>query len=1131
MFTLPAYFSAAARHAPLLYVVGIIPGAGDTWTIMLFGTRGMLVQGAAVEGGLLSSVGSNTQRADISRGGAAASSAGLAIEFVDGIPLDQNPNNKRLHELLFERNIEGREVSVFVALDSPNQIRNSSFEDYTVNDADFWTENAGTGTIVIDLVSPFHGLASFDIVAAGATAPRINSNNTIRDWKRGEDIILSVYAKADSGTPDIELTIKMGSVWWNESTQLLSGTRALNRRTITTSWVRYEMRIPAAALHAQLAETVLTETVNAEVGVPDAGDQANIDAVMVEFTAAAHLIATPYVDSRDFYLSEDVVEIFRGTAHLPKWRHGQVTLQVDGVQSTRHKEIPTEIIQKSLVAGELWDVPPKNKGIPFPMTYGDLFFRVYGTDVGNPGTVDRIDIGDVVDVLPRVWPRVLAMGRLVNTAGMGRRLSASDAIHPKLMSTGPIVYFDRPGIKLNEIGLVYHYSPDADRYLQETGIDNYPSATTYQWEKLPDLARVRPDTSLDRNTIHGQRVEVTVYMRPSGIINNAGPASERIIDAESLLHGNYATHCYSNVSNPAAFVNAIIQFEQFTIADTEILEAYYILQAKITGGTSSSLIDFTTGDAELLRSIQIIVGAGPVRHNNCPWTADDPTDTPTAGETAFPITRDDETGRLDYWNQVVNITSPPTHRKELNFKSEGSDTVRVHEFAIRLELAISLDNFIPFAAIKGREYQDTWGSRKTAGNLIENFADLIESILRDELTVAGTLIETTAFDAVNTARTSWKAAGQVVETTESEDVVHEVCQSGGLIYFVGKDGKETVRSLDYTATPDKTLTLRHFRERSITVEYTPASGVVTDYVLHYAFNPSTGEFAAQEFCSRLRTSLDMDQLERCRAGFDALGGIDRKREFRAYWINDEPTAKLLLEFLINWNIFRRLRVKGMAFLDSLGLELGDRVKLMDFENYLPSNEEIYIVEESKLQKGGTLKLSLLETKDPAIPVVRKAWVTGIELSLAYTGGADDEVKVFPNADATSQDWNVVGETNAWETLKEGAHAAIDGTHITIDAIVEQTDVFFGNTPGDATTITDILMTIRAQINDPSPTADISVRLFHSGSTQVTGSPKNFAGTDFGGYGVLGTARATFSGLSLTKAQADSLEARIEFIDP
>ena len=237
MFTLPAYFQAAARRAALLYVVEIIPRASDTWTSIFFATRAVTVDGDLAEGGLLASVSTISQKVDIQAGGAAAGTANLSVELLDGIPTLQNPTALRLHELLVERNIEGREVAVSVALDSPNQIPNASVEEYSAHDADDWLEFPGSGTITIETASPFHGAAYFDIDNdAPSTDPYVASGNTIRPWRRGEDIIVSLYAKADAGTPDIDFTVKLGGVWWNEATQLLTASKPMNRRTITTSW-------------------------------------------------------------------------------------------------------------------------------------------------------------------------------------------------------------------------------------------------------------------------------------------------------------------------------------------------------------------------------------------------------------------------------------------------------------------------------------------------------------------------------------------------------------------------------------------------------------------------------------------------------------------------------------------------------------------------------------------------------------------------------------------------------------------------------------------------------------------------------------------------------------------------------
>lgn len=81
-----------------------------------------------------------------------------------------------------------------------------------------------------------------------------------------------------------------------------------------------------------------------------------------------------------------------------------------------------------------------------------------------------------------------------------------------------------------------------------------------------------------------------------------------------------------------------------------------------------------------------------------------------------------------------------------------------------------------FIKSQGREYSGTWGGRKTAGNLIENPADVIESIFRDEMGI--TSLGTDFFDDVFTTfdDDSVNFCGTIYKQQNSRTLLNNLCK-------------------------------------------------------------------------------------------------------------------------------------------------------------------------------------------------------------------------------------------------------------------------------------------------------------------------------------------------------------------
>lgn len=138
--------------------------------------------------------------------------------------------------------------------------------------------------------------------------------------------------------------------------------------------------------------------------------------------------------------------------------------------------------------------------------------------------------------------------------------------------------------------------------------------------------------------------------------------------------------------------------------------------------------------------------------------------------------------------------------------------------------------------------------------------------------------------------------------------------------------------------------------------------------------------------------------------------------------------------------------------------------------------------------------------------------------------------IDPLTDVTA-DWDTTfpaAPTTHFSKVDEGTSAPDDADYnetTTIDDVDEYT---LEDSPPNTSEVTQIDVNFRVRITDASGTASVDLDLFHSAGTPVTGNPKVVTLTDTGGSGTLTTVVKSWTGLTLTKAQADSLQIRQTF---
>jgi hypothetical protein len=149
--------------------------------------------------------------------------------------------------------------------------------------------------------------------------------------------------------------------------------------------------------------------------------------------------------------------------------------------------------------------------------------------------------------------------------------------------------------------------------------------------------------------------------------------------------------------------------------------------------------------------------------------------------------------------------------------------------------------------------------------------------------------------------------------------------------------------------------------------------------------------------------------------------------------------------------------------------------------------------------------------------------------------------VVPNGDSSPLQWTMISIGSLFHFLTVddgtvlGGHSPNDADGIETQTVNYSERLAFENlssAPSNAI-ITDVEIHFRGWVDDDDGETDsyIEVRLYHSSGTEVTGNPKTITSTDLGGQHVIAECTKSWTGLSLTKTQADSLEVQLKLIDP
>lgn len=220
------------------------------------------------------------------------------------------------------------------------------------------------------------------------------------------------------------------------------------------------------------------------------------------------------------------------------------------------------------------------------------------------------------------------------------------------------------------------------------------------------------------------------------------------------------------------------------------------------------------------------------------------------------------------------------------------DQLFLNEFMVLLDASTDLSSADYYADIEGRVFGAGW-TGKTSTDMIENPADVINAIYRQELGVAGSDIDEDSFDDAITYLSGWKFAGQILELEDSKLVIDRLCEQSTLRNYKRNDDREAVKARDVSTSVDIAFDVSNSRDRKF--KKTSPDKVYNEFRIKYNKNYATGNYEGEKFVTATDDNFTSDGAAyrtKCSTASSSYGAVN-PLIIEADFIRDEATAEML----------------------------------------------------------------------------------------------------------------------------------------------------------------------------------------------------------------------------------------------
>ncbi len=264
--------------------------------------------------------------------------------------------------------------------------------------------------------------------------------------------------------------------------------------------------------------------------------------------------------------------------------------------------------------------------------------------------------------------------------------------------------------------------------------------------------------------------------------------------------------------------------------------------------------------------------------------------------------------------------------------------IKVYEAALMFKKSVSIKNEI-YTPFKGRIFNDTWDTRKTAADLMETPIDIMEHVERlscwadsspcpddgwGKGYALGAKIDTAYFDDETDPAFAYlktvKCSNQLLSYDDcyTDKIQRSLCKDFFLAKWYDKDGDARIERISKTeTTPSDSITLSDIVDRkSIKITEPSPTDIFPEPIVRYRKNFATGKYegilkvtnaSAQEYTSGyvhgVENETEAEEIwDKCHALWLKAGHLEKPPTALTdkQWFNSDGADQLAKEYLVSW---------------------------------------------------------------------------------------------------------------------------------------------------------------------------------------------------------------------------------------
>ena len=267
---------------------------------------------------------------------------------------------------------------------------------------------------------------------------------------------------------------------------------------------------------------------------------------------------------------------------------------------------------------------------------------------------------------------------------------------------------------------------------------------------------------------------------------------------------------------------------------------------------------------------------------------------------------------------------------------------------------------------RGNEYTETHEDNDGSGNLIENFAGVIEDFLRDILLQGDSDIDMNSMNVASNDLpvASWKCSTQITKITKAKKYLADLTRSCKTWFWWQPDGYAKMSVIEDTYSASE-LTIDARDIENLKVSRTKLKDLKTAVDVWYDFNEAGGASYSKT------TGISQDTVAQL---FYNVTAAQTNLDFKTKHVHDSTTAASLQTFWLNW--FKNLHniIEGELPRMYLNIDIGTIVEFAHMpykpygeditSNFTRAGQTIYkYFKIYKIDRGETLKFKAVQMHD------------------------------------------------------------------------------------------------------------------------------------------------------------------------